>query len=183
MQELPKFDISSTKIAKSIPLPRLKSTKLPKVIPLPGPNRLKLANCIPLARLESSKRDTLAGGTSPGTFTMEEPPHPVAEIMGELGGQLPPPQFNKTRKFSEEVGNFEGGIETAVKKRVAVEKERVSTLNEQKRCSRSFCSVFLSFYALTFLSKREESCWVQVANSIDISERRLSVIGRGVLSQ
>ena len=103
--------------------------------------------------------------------------------MGELGGQLPPPQFNKTRKFSEEVENFEGGIETAVKKRVAVEKERVSTLNEQKKCSCSFCSVFLSFYALTFLSKREESCWVQVAYSIDISERRLSVIGRGVLSQ
>ena len=53
--------------------------------------------------------------------------------MGELGGNCPPPQFNKTRKFSEEVGNFEGGIKTAVKKRIAVEKEqRVSTLNEQR---------------------------------------------------
>ena len=38
------------------------------------------------------------------------------------GGQLPP-QFHKTRKFSVQIGNFEGGIETAVKKRVAVEKE------------------------------------------------------------
>ena len=42
--------------------------------------------------------------------------------MRGLGGQLPP-QFNKTRKFSVQIGNFEGGIETAVKKRVAVEKE------------------------------------------------------------
>ena len=40
-----------------------------------------------------------------------------------------------------EVGNFEGGIETAMRKRVAVEKERVSIL------------IFLSFYALTFISK------------------------------
>ena len=32
----------------------------------------------------------------------------VAEIMGGLGGNFP--QFNKTRKFSLEVGNFEGGI-------------------------------------------------------------------------
>ena len=38
----------------------------------------------------------------------------VAEIMGGLGGQLPP-QFNKTRKFSVEFGNFEGGIETEMK--------------------------------------------------------------------
>ena len=59
----------------------------------------------------------------------------------------------KTRKFSVEVGNFEGGIETAMKKRVAVEKERVSILNEQTKCSRSICIIFLSFYALTFISK------------------------------
>ena len=70
-----------------------------------------------------------------------------------VGGQLPPPQFNKTQKFSVEVGNFEGGIETAMKKRVAVEKERVSILNEQTKCSRSICIIFLSFYALTFISK------------------------------
>ena len=56
----------------------------------------------------------------------------VAEIVRGLGGQLPPLQFNKTQKFSVEVGNFEGGIETAMKKRVAVQKERVSILNEQK---------------------------------------------------
>ena len=56
---------------------------------------------------------------SPKTETSS---HAVAEIMGGLGGQLPP-QFNKTRKFSVQIGNFEGGIETAVKKRVAVEKE------------------------------------------------------------
>ena len=36
-----------------------------------------------------------------------------------------------------EVGNFEGEVETAMKKRVAVEKERVSILNEQTKCSRS----------------------------------------------
>ena len=47
-----------------------------------------------------------------------------------VGGATAPPQFNKTRKFSVEVGNFEGGIETAMKKRVTVEKERVSILNE-----------------------------------------------------
>ena len=63
--------------------------------------------------------------------------------MGGWGGQLPPPQFNKTRKFSVEVGNFEGGIETAIKKQVAVEKERVSILNEQtKSRSRSICIIF-----------------------------------------
>ena len=56
---------------------------------------------------------------------------PVVEIIRGWG-QLPPPQFSKTRKFSEEVGNFEGWIETAMKKRVAVERERVSILNEQK---------------------------------------------------
>ena len=33
---------------------------------------------------------------------------------GGLGGALAPPQFNKIRKFSVEVGNFEGGIETAM---------------------------------------------------------------------
>ena len=71
---------------------------------------------------------------------------------GGLGGGQLPPQFNKTRKFSAEVGNF-GGIETAMKKRVAVEKERVSILNEQTKWSRSVCIVFLSFYALTFISK------------------------------
>ena len=73
--------------------------------------------------------------------------------MGGWGGQLPPSQFNKTRKFSVEVGNFEGGIETAMKQRVAVEKERVSILNEQTKCSRSIFIIFLSFYALTFISK------------------------------
>ena len=77
--------------------------------------------------------------------------------MGGLGGNCPPPQFNKTRKFSVEVGNFEGGIETAMKKRVAVEKERVSILNEQTNCSRSISIIFLSFCALTFISKQEES--------------------------
>ena len=63
------------------------------------------------------------------------------------------PQLNKTRKFSVEVGNFEGGIETAMKERVAVEKERVSILSEQTKCSRSICIIFSSFYALTFISK------------------------------
>ena len=54
------------------------------------------------------------------------------KLWGVRGGNCPPPpQFNKTGKFSVEVGNFEGGIETAMKKRVDVEKERVSILNEQ----------------------------------------------------
>ena len=47
---------------------------------------------------------------------------PLAEIMVGLGGQLPPPQFNKTRKFSVEVRNFEDEIEAARKKRVIVQK-------------------------------------------------------------
>ena len=64
---------------------------------------------------------------------------------GGVGEKLPPPQFNKTRKFSVEVGNFEGGIETAMKKRVTVEKERVSILNEQTKCSRSTCIIFFKF--------------------------------------
>ena len=38
----------------------------------------------------------------------------VSEVMGGWGA-LAPPQFNKIRKFSVEVGNFEGGIETAMK--------------------------------------------------------------------
>ena len=50
--------------------------KFPKSIPLPRLNGLKLAKGIPLARLESLKKYILAGGTSPGTFTMEEPPPP-----------------------------------------------------------------------------------------------------------
>ena len=59
---------------------------------------------------------------------------PVAEIMGFGGEQLPPSQFDKTRKFSVEVGNFEGGIETAMKKRVTFQEERISILNEQTKC-------------------------------------------------
>ena len=76
LQELPKFDSSLTKIAKKIPLPRLNRRKLAKSIPLARLNELKLAEGIPLARLEGLKKHTLAGGTSPGTFTMEEPPPP-----------------------------------------------------------------------------------------------------------
>ena len=72
--------------------------------------------------------------------------------MGGWGGTAPP-KFNKTRKFSVEVGNFEGGIETAMKKQVADEKQRVSILNEQTKCSHSVYSISLIFYALTFLSK------------------------------
>ena len=34
---------------------------------------------------------------------------------GEVGGQLPL-QFDKTRKYFKKVGNFFGGIETAMKK-------------------------------------------------------------------
>ena len=49
--------------------------------------RLKLAKSIPLARLESLKKYTLAGGTSPATFTMEEPPPPVKACFASL--QLP----------------------------------------------------------------------------------------------
>ena len=45
---------------------------------------------------------------------------------GGVGGGATAPQFNMTRKFSVEVRNFEGGIETARKKRVIVEKQRVS---------------------------------------------------------
>ena len=47
-------------------------------LPLTRLNGLKLAKSIPLARLEGLKKHTLAGGTSPGTFTMEEPPPPLA---------------------------------------------------------------------------------------------------------
>ena len=68
--------------------------------------------------------------------------------MGGLGGNCPPPQFNNIRKFSVEVGNFEGGIETAMKKRVADEKQRVSILNEQTKCSHFVYSIFLSFLFL-----------------------------------
>ena len=74
--------------------------------------------------------------------------------MGGLGGgATAPPIQQDSEIFAVEVGNFEGGIETAMKKRVAVEKEkqRVSILNEQTKCSR-FCNIFLSFCALTFLS-------------------------------
>ena len=76
----------------------------------------------------------------------------VAEIMGGNygGGGV---GSIRLAKFSVEVGNFEGGIETAMKKRVAVEKERVSILNEQTKCSRSICIIFLNLYALTFISK------------------------------
>ena len=45
-------------------------------MPLPRLNGRKLAKSIPLARLEGLQKHTLAGGTSPGTFTMEEPPPP-----------------------------------------------------------------------------------------------------------
>ena len=76
----------------------------------------------------------------------------VAAIRGGLGDNCPP-QFNKTRRLSVDVGNFEDGIETAMKKRVADEKQRVSILNEQTKCSRSVYSIVLSFYALAFLSK------------------------------
>ena len=68
----------------------------------------------------------------------------VAEILRGLGTTAPL-QSNKTRKFSVEVRNFEGGIKTAMKKRVAVEKERVSILNEQTKCSCSICIIFVSF--------------------------------------
>ena len=73
---------------------------------------------------------------------------------GGVGGQLPLPIQQDSEIFAVEVGNFEGGIENAMKKRVAVEREkqRVSILNEQTKCSRSICNIFLSFYALTFLS-------------------------------
>ena len=75
--------------------------------------------------------------------------------MGGLGGATAPPPIQQDSEiFAVEVGNFEGGIEDAMKKRVAVEKEkqRVYILNEQTKCSRSICNIFLSFYALTFLS-------------------------------
>ena len=62
LQELPKFDISLTEIAKKHALAQTKWTKSGKGIPL--------------ARLESFKKYTLAGDTSQGTFTMEEPPPP-----------------------------------------------------------------------------------------------------------
>ena len=73
---------------------------------------------------------------------------------GVGGATAPPPIQQDSEIFAVEVGNFEGGIENAMKKRVAVEKEkqRVSILNEQTKCSRSICNIFLSFYALTFLS-------------------------------
>ena len=73
---------------------------------------------------------------------------------GGVGGATAPPIQQDSEIFAVEVGNFEGGIEDAMKKRVAVEKEkqRVYILNEQTKCSRSICNIFLSFYALTFLS-------------------------------
>ena len=102
-----------------------------------------------------------------------------------VGGQLPPPQFNKTRKFSEEVGNLKVGIEAAMKKRVALEKERVSILNEQTKCSRSICSMFFSHYALTFLSKTRRNWlgigWVKYRYFREVLER--GGLGGGVLSQ
>ena len=60
LQELPKFDISLTDSAKKHTVAQTEWTKL--------------AEGIPLARLESLKKYTLAGGTSPGTFTMEDLP-------------------------------------------------------------------------------------------------------------
>ena len=74
---------------------------------------------------------------------------PSGGNYGGLGGNCPPIQQD-SEIFSVEVGNFEGGIENAMKKRVAVEKEkqRVSILNEQTKCSRSICNICLSFYAL-----------------------------------
>ena len=72
------------------------------------------------------------------------------KLWGGVGGGIQ----QDSEIFAVEVGNFEGGIKTAMKKRVAVEKEkqRVSILNEQTKCSRSICNIFLSFCALTFLS-------------------------------
>ena len=51
-------------------------------LPLARLNGRKLAKSIPLARLEGLKKHTLVGGTSPGTFTMEEPPPCVSNILG-----------------------------------------------------------------------------------------------------
>ena len=63
------------------------------------------------------------------------------------GATAPPPIQQDSEIFAVEVGNFEGGIENAMKKRVAVEKEkqRVSILNEQTKCSRSICNIFFKF--------------------------------------
>ena len=79
-KSMPLPRLNGRKLAKSIPLARLNGLKLAKSIPLARLNGLKLAKSIPLARLEGLKKHTLAGGTSPGTFTMEEPPPPV--VMG-----------------------------------------------------------------------------------------------------
>ena len=64
LQELPKFDISLTVNARKHTLAQTKWTKL--------------AKSMPLARLGGLKKHTLAGGTSPGTFIMEEPPPRVS---------------------------------------------------------------------------------------------------------
>ena len=104
--------------------------------------------------------------------------------MGGWGGNCPP-QFNKTRKFSVEVGNLGVGIEAAMEKRVALKKERVSILNEQTKCSRSICSMFLSHCALTFLSKTRRKWlgigWVKYRYFREVLER--GGLGGGVLSQ
>ena len=76
------------KLPKCIPLPRLNGRKLAKSIPSARLNGLKLAKSIPLARQEGLKKHTLAGGTSPGTFTMEE---------------LPPPRGSKTSEKIVEI--------------------------------------------------------------------------------
>ena len=53
-------------------------------VALPRLNGRKLAKSIPLARLEGLKKHTLAGGTSPGTFTTEEPPPPRAKVTAKI---------------------------------------------------------------------------------------------------
>ena len=69
-----------------------------------------------------------------------------------VGGNCPPPQFNKTRKFSVNVGNFEGGIETAMKNESPLRRKEF-LFQMSKQNAHAVCSIFLSFHALTVLSK------------------------------
>ena len=62
-----------------------------------------------------------------------------------------------------------------MKKRVAVEKERVSILNEQAKCLHSICIIFFSIYALTFISKMRRKLlgigWVKYRYFREVLER------------
>ena len=92
------------KLPKGIPLPRLNGRKLAKSISLARHNGLKLAKSIPLARLEGLIKHTLAGGTSPGTFTMEEPPPPPVDRRPKIEDEDAYNKYSIQSRFSTSIG-------------------------------------------------------------------------------